>query len=178
MFNRRTLIPMLVLVMLGLLPAFASAQSGSVTIKLNPQNNSGESGTATLTAKGEQTEVVLNITGQPNNPQPVHIHQGTCANLNPTPAFPLTVLNNGSSTTTVPIALKNLLASAYAINGHKSPQDIPTYVFCGDIKAATSTLPQTGGAFDNTTGLLLALLGGGVLLGAAWILQHRRASHT
>ncbi len=52
----------------------------SASAKLAPQNNSGESGTATLTKAGDnQTKVVLDVKGAPSGaPQPVHIHKGTC----------------------------------------------------------------------------------------------------
>lgn len=105
----------------------------SATVKLSPQNNSGESGTATLTKQGDkQTKVVLSVTGASGS-QPVHIHKGTCAQLDPKPAFPLSPVTDGKSETVVDASLDDL-AKGYAINGHKSPQEIKTYVFCGDIK--------------------------------------------
>ena len=107
----------------------------SVTVKLEPQNNSGESGTATLTEAGaDQTKVVLEVTGAPATAQPVHIHKGTCDKLDPKPAYPLSNLVNGKSETTVKASMKSL-EKDYAINGHKSGQDVKTYVFCGNIAA-------------------------------------------
>jgi hypothetical protein len=48
-------------------------------VKLSPQSNSGESGTATLIKQSEkQTKVTLDVTGASGS-QPVHIHKGTCA---------------------------------------------------------------------------------------------------
>jgi hypothetical protein len=107
----------------------------SVTVKLSPQNNSAESGTATLTKEGDnQTKVVLSITGAPSGVnQPVHIHKGTCDKLDPKPAFPLSPVVNGKSETTVKASLDNLEKGGYAINGHKSAQEASTYVFCGSI---------------------------------------------
>ncbi|HVL26105.1 MAG TPA: hypothetical protein VM450_18575 [Thermomicrobiales bacterium] len=70
---------------------------------------------------------------------PSHIHKGTCAELDPNPAYPLndvTQIGDGavaSSTTTVDVSLDDLLASPYAINVHKSAEDISTYVACGDL---------------------------------------------
>jgi hypothetical protein len=116
--------------------SFALA-ADSATVKLSPQSNSGESGTATLTKSGEgKTTVVLNVTGGPSGvSQPVHIHKGTCQKLDPKPAFPLSPVVNGKSETTVGTSLENLQKGDYAINGHKSAKEATTYVFCGNIAA-------------------------------------------
>jgi hypothetical protein len=108
---------------------------GSMEARLSPQSNSGESGTATLTKQSDtQTKVVLNVSGAPASAQPVHIHKGTCAKLDPKPAFPLSPLVNGKSETVVNASLDELKRGGYAINGHKSAQEVSTYVFCGDLK--------------------------------------------
>jgi Cu/Zn superoxide dismutase len=123
---------------LGLLLVGASSfalAADSATTKLQPLNSSGESGTATLTKAGEnQTKVVLEVQGQPSSgPQPVHIHKGSCSKLDPKPAYPLSPVVNGKSETTVNASLDSLQKGGYAINGHKSAQEVATYVFCGDI---------------------------------------------
>jgi len=106
----------------------------SATTQLKPQNASGESGTATLTKEGDKTKVVLEVQGAPaGTSQPVHIHKGTCSKLDPKPAYPLSPVVNGKSETTVNASLDSLEKGGYAINGHKSAQDVATYVFCGDI---------------------------------------------
>jgi len=103
--------------------------------RLSPQSNSGESGTATLTKQSDtQTKVVLNVSGAPASAQPVHIHKRTCAKLDPKPAFPLSPVVNGKSETVVNASLDELSKGGYAINGHKSAQEVSTYVFCGDLK--------------------------------------------
>jgi len=113
--------------------AVASVASAQDTkVKLEPQNNSNESGTATLTPAGDSTKVVLEVKGAEGT-QPTHIHKGTCAQLDPKPAFPLSPVVNGKSETTVKASMKDLTAGGYAINGHKSAQDLKTYVFCGNI---------------------------------------------
>ena len=74
----------------------------TITVKLDEQNGSGESGTATLTAEGSSTKVVLELENPASpDPQPAHIHPGTCAELDPTPAYPLTNVEGGNSETTV-----------------------------------------------------------------------------
>ena len=123
---------LLSLLLFGASFAFAA---DSAAAKLAPQNNSGESGTATLTKAGDnQTKVVLEVKGAPSGgPQPVHIHKGTCDKLDPKPTYPLSPLVNGKSETTVNASLDSLEKGGYAINGHKSPQEVSTYVFCGTI---------------------------------------------
>jgi len=105
----------------------------SVTVPLGPQSGSGESGTATLTKEGARTKVVLSVQNAQGT-QPVHIHKGTCANLDPKPLYPLSPVTNGKSETVVNASLDDLQKGQYAINGHKSAQEAKTYVFCGDIK--------------------------------------------
>src|SRR5262245_44196109 len=80
--------------------SFAMA-ADSATAQLKAQNSSNESGTATLTKAGDKkTKVVLSVEGAPAGAnQPVHIHKGTCANLDPKPAFPLSPVVNGKSET-------------------------------------------------------------------------------
>ena len=114
--------------------ALASGASAQDTkVELKAQNNSNESGTATLTPSGESTKVVLDVKGAEGS-QPTHIHKGSCDKLDPKPAFPLSPVVNGKSETTVKASMKELTSGQYAINGHKSAQDLKTYVFCGDIK--------------------------------------------
>lgn len=114
-------------------PAFA-AEKMPITINLEAQNDSGESGSATLTPEGDNTKVVIEL---PNAPagvaQPAHIHMGTCANLDKAPKWKLESVIDGKSTTLVPVSLKTILKDKTAINVHKSPAEIQVYVACGDI---------------------------------------------
>ena len=88
---------------------------------------------------------------------PAHIHTGTCAELDPNPAFPLNsvslprgdndeVVNAGdlrgtlsvqpveTSESQAGISLEDLLSSeSYAINVHESAENIQNYIACGDI---------------------------------------------
>jgi len=124
-----------------------SAQMGagtSVTVTLAPQNKSNESGIATLTQTSKGLQVVLTMTTVPTDPQPAHIHKGTCSTLDPKPAYPLTNVTKGtdaqgnpkgvSTTLLTNVTLNDLTTGTYAINVHKSVDDIKTYVACGDIK--------------------------------------------
>lgn len=108
----------------------------SITVKMEALNNSGETGTATLTPEGNKTKVVVEISNEPAGAvQPAHIHLGTCATLNPAPKWPLESIKNGKSTTIVPVSLATITKEKTAVNVHKSAKEIQTYVSCGDIEA-------------------------------------------
>jgi hypothetical protein len=128
---------MLGLVAMGIFASGTFAEAQDVSVKLGPLNSSGESGTATLSdIGGNKTKVVIAVTGQPANvPQPVHVHKGTCAQMDPAPAYGLTTMADGKSETVIDQPLSSLQRERFAINGHKSAQDAKTYVFCGDIPA-------------------------------------------
>lgn len=115
------------------------AAPSTVTVPLRPENGSAESGSATLTQTGPDVTVTVHVDDAVATTQPMHIHEGTCANLNPKPKYPLALLKDGDSYTVLKgVELSSLLASPFAINIHKSPNDIPTYVACGDIKSGSS----------------------------------------
>ena len=115
---------------------FPTASTGpAMTVKLGAQNGSGETATAVLTPVDGGITAVVTTKDAPPNPQPIHIHKGTCATLDPKPAYPLTLLKDGKSMTFVKgVTLADLMASPYAINIHKSPTEAAIYVACGDIK--------------------------------------------
>jgi hypothetical protein len=125
----------------------ASAQGQGLTLNLTPQNNSGISGTATLTDLcGGKTRVALQVNGAGAGPEPAHIHPGSCAQLDPAPAFTLNNVVNGSSTTDVDTSLQQLLAGQFAVHMHKSQDEITVYIACADIARAgrPGALPNTG----------------------------------
>lgn len=122
----------------AVLMLIVSACSGSAaakSVQLSVLNSSGVSGTAILTDAGNsQTLVVVKVDAAGNADMPAHVHPGTCANLDPKPRYPLNDVKDGASTTTIPVALGDLTKSAFAINLHKSNDDLKTYTACGDIK--------------------------------------------
>ncbi|MBV9648409.1 MAG: CHRD domain-containing protein [Candidatus Eremiobacteraeota bacterium] len=117
-----------------------------VTVTMAAQNNSNERGTAVLSQTDKGLVVTLSLTPAPSAAQPAHIHEGTCAKLNPAPAYPLKNVTAGttqsgsaagtSTTTLTNVTLDKLTKGDYAINVHKSASDLKTYVSCGDIKLA------------------------------------------
>jgi hypothetical protein len=86
---------------------------------------------------------------------PAHVHKGSCAELDPNPAYPLDNVGprlkddelppaediKGSLTaapievseTEIEVSLDDLLVEAHAINVHESDQNIQNYIACGDI---------------------------------------------
>jgi hypothetical protein len=106
----------------------------ALTIDLEEQNESGITGTATVTPTGtDEFEVTIELEGADEGPQPAHIHPGTCANLDPTPKYPLTSVENGRSETTVEASPLDLVSEELAINVHKSEAEADVYVACGDF---------------------------------------------
>ncbi|MEO8285079.1 MAG: hypothetical protein ABI670_01430 [Chloroflexota bacterium] len=153
------------LTLFALTGAIAFAHDAEVS--LTAQNGSGQNGSAELTDMGDgTTKVVVDISSTTTDPQPAHIHTGTCSDLNPKPAYPLSNVVNGHSETIVPVTAKELLASAYAINVHKSAAEVSVYVSCGSIMAAmdehgTTTapgMPTTGSGDQNFIFTALAII--------------------
>jgi hypothetical protein len=112
-----------------------AGEGQSITLNLATQNNSGITGTAVLTnLGGGRMRVELHATGAGPGPYPAHIHQGSCAQLNPAPRFPLTNVVDGVSVTDIDASLQLVTSSPHAIHMHKSPDEMPIYVACADTK--------------------------------------------
>jgi hypothetical protein len=107
---------------------------GPEKFTLHPQNHSGEVGNVTMTQEGDNVVVTVTTENAPAVAQPIHIHKGTCDTLDPKPTYPLTTLQNGTSTTTLKnMQLATLENGNFAINIHHSTADVPTYYACGNI---------------------------------------------
>ncbi|MCH7604423.1 CHRD domain-containing protein [Patescibacteria group bacterium] len=105
----------------------------SIVVILLAQNDSGESGTATITKDNEEIKVVVSLNGAPSSAQPAHIHIGSCANLGGV-EYPLNNVLNGSSETIIDVSLGQLLSELpLAVNVHKSSEELAVYIACGDI---------------------------------------------
>ena len=161
--------------LLALLAATTSAvaQAQSSTLQLAAQNNSGISGTAAFTTQADGLRVDIKVTGAGAGPQPAHVHEGSCAQLNPTPQFSLASVTNGSSTTVLQTTVQALTASPHAIHLHKSADELTVYVACADITPAS--LPNTGQA-GSSTGLVSVLAG--LSLAGFGVLWRRRAQRS
>lgn len=113
-------------------------KSSSITLNFVAQNNSGVSGTASLTQVDGKVKVELKTSGgilalvSPS--EPAHIHTGSCANIGAV-KYPLSNVIAGRSTTVVDASLNDLKAGLpLAINVHKSSAAIGTYIACTDLK--------------------------------------------
>ena len=124
----------MILLLAGLFSSAALALDDVITVKLEAQNNSGQTGTATLTPEGDKTKVVILLSNAPSGvAEPAHIHLGQCDKLDKAPKWKLEAVKDGRSTTVVPVALDTILKEKSAINIHKSAAEIQVYVSCGNI---------------------------------------------
>ena len=106
----------------------------ALTLDLVEQNDSGISGEVELSPTSEgQVEVEIEVDGSDGGPHPAHIHAGTCADLDPTPEFPLEDVVDGRSETTVEVSPTDLFAGSYAVNVHESAENVDVYVACADL---------------------------------------------
>lgn len=113
--------------------SFALAAAPTATVTMNAQNGSAEDGTATLVQGDGTVTVTISIKNGTSGPQPAHIHTGTCAKLGGV-ANGLTSVVDGKSTTVLKgVTLASLQTGGFAINVHKSTDDLGTYVSCGAI---------------------------------------------
>lgn len=166
---------LLAILVLAVLSSVAVAQE-SISITLDEESNSGQSGTAVLTAMGSQTEVVVDLGDWgPEGAgvaQPIHIHSGQCGDTLGGVSYPLTSLEAGASTTVVDATLASLETGDFAINAHQSGPNAAIYTACGNIPAAA--LPTTGGVGVGSLVGIVALIALFVL-GAGVYMRRRTA---
>lgn len=114
--------------------ATPSSKPLKMTVKLNEENNSGESGEAILEEENGKTTVTVSLTGFTQGiPQPAHIHAGVCPGVG-TVKYPLSNIIDGSSVTVLDATLADIKQNLpLAINVHKSAQDITNYTACGGL---------------------------------------------
>lgn len=101
-----------------------------------------------LLLAGPAVALAQDATPSGHDSHPVHVHEGTCDELDPQPLFPLTDITaptgtekpgTGSpvpvetSTTTIDATLSDLTDGNRAINAHESMENIGNYIACGDI---------------------------------------------
>ena len=106
----------------------------SLVVNLAEQNDSGQTGTATLTEEEGQVTVTLSLLDFPEDiPQPAHIHLGACPDVGAV-AYPLTNVVNGESVTVLDVTLAQLESEApLGINVHQSVPEASIYTACGDL---------------------------------------------
>ena len=111
------------------------ALADALTLELREQNNSGITGTVEFSPTSADTvEVEIEVDGSAGGPHPAHVHPGSCADLDPTPKWPLNNVVDGRSKTTIEVSLDEVTASEYAVNVHESPENAGRYVACADVR--------------------------------------------
>jgi len=108
--------------------------SEEVTVNLEEQNNSSESGTAVLKEENGKTTVTVTTTGFTEDvSQPAHIHLGACPKVGEV-KYPLSNVLNGSSVTTLNATMAEIKGNLpLAVNIHKSEAQVSVYTACGDL---------------------------------------------
>ena len=113
----------------------ASQAEPDLTIQLQTLSSSRVTGTVAFTEiEGGRTRVTVVVDPASYPDMPAHIHPGTCEDLTPQPKYPLENVLAGTSTTEIPAAITDLLASPVAVNLHASVSDLRTYTACADIR--------------------------------------------
>ena len=103
-------------------------------LELQTQNDSGVTGTVTLTSAGEgRTLVEVTVVPNGHPDMPAHVHPGACSNMVPQPKFPLENVLDGVSRTEIPISMAELGAETVAVNLHHSNEQMRISVACVDV---------------------------------------------
>jgi hypothetical protein len=163
---------MALLALLAFSGGSALADHSVTTVTLMEQNDSGQSGTATFSLSEDNTTltVEINLSNGTAEPQPAHIHAGSCADLDPKPFYPLTNVVNGKSVTVITEAdladLDYEVSNQFAVNVHKSAAEASVYVACGDIVPGGDSgggevvgMPTTGSSDNLAPWLAFVALG-------------------
>jgi hypothetical protein len=117
-------------------------------------NDSGLSGTATLYEAGDQTIVELDLDGT-GDEHPVHIHEGTCDDIQPESAYDLeNVGREGTSVSLIDVSLSELVEGDYVIDLHLAPNQLGLLIACAGIEGepvnAEGTPVDIGGPTEPT----------------------------
>lgn len=116
----------------------------ATTIDLRELNESGVTGTVTLSSQGEATRISIQLAGDAVTGDHIaHLHNGTCEapgeytyTLNP-------VSDQGTSETVVNLTLDELMAGGYMVNVHPSEADWDTWMVCGELTATGVSATET-----------------------------------
>jgi hypothetical protein len=180
-------LPTISLVVLALLflPRMVLAQQ-AVTVRLDPVGGSAVSGTATLTAAGDGTNVALDIEGlAPNAGARATMHAGTCA----LPSASFAGLPNlkadatGRAMATGPVLFhgtENIALATMADGEHIITIQTEQVVACGVIPRLASApappvLPGTGGAASGSVAATACVLGFCALVAGLFLWQRSSA---
>jgi hypothetical protein len=127
---------------MSLSTSVAQEQGTTVTVTLQEFEGSGISGTAILSeTPAGGTRVSMELRGQAlDGNHPTHIHTGTCDDFDPNPLYPLETIDLSpvsqagvSETDVAGVPIATLQSGNYVILVHQSPEELTTYLVCGDI---------------------------------------------
>ncbi len=152
-------------------------------IDLAPSRDTDQTpGQAALLGLGSRTSVSVRVaSGSASVLRPVHIHEGSCADLGAV-RYPLQDIDNGFSLTVVDVPLADLRTGNLAINVARSQGESDVSVACGDIPAALAAegepvpeaMPAGGTNAGLLAGLAAAVAAGAVARGGAgWYVRRR-----
>jgi hypothetical protein len=112
-----------------------STPQRSERLELETLNDSGVTGSVTLTAVSEtRTRVEIAVDAAGHESMPAHVHPGSCAELVPQPIHPLENVVGGVSVTEVAASLDELLGGGQALNLHRSNAEMEVYTACVDLR--------------------------------------------
>lgn len=112
----------------------ATSTGLSLETVLTSQNDSGQNGKAVLSNKDGKFNVVINLSGVPEGMlEPVHIHPGSCGQLD-APRYTLNEISGSMSETTLEgVSLEQIISELpLSMAVHKSADDL-SVVACGAI---------------------------------------------
>ena len=113
--------------------AAASSSGDELTLTLAEQAGSGQSGTATLTADGDdRTRITVELSNPPGPEQPSHVHSGSCDDIGAVVA-PLESVADGRAESVLNMSLEELQGGDLIVHAHKSEVESKVSVACAAI---------------------------------------------
>ncbi|MCH7907904.1 MAG: hypothetical protein IIB26_10795 [Chloroflexi bacterium] len=131
------------------------------TFTLASIDGSAQDGSVTFIDLGGETAVVISVgSAAAGLAQPVHIHEGACDTLGAV-TIPLTNVVDGRSVTLIDQPISNVMRGGFAVNLHKSGDEIAVYTACGEIgDAAMAATPDGGDAMSSGGSAVLSNIQG------------------
>jgi uncharacterized surface protein with fasciclin (FAS1) repeats len=123
-------------------PSVTAPQTQSIVLPVSELNDSGVSGTVTIDRFLDGSLVTLSLDGTPaGGDHPAHFHAGDCD----APGSVVLPLNNvsgdtGLSVTALDAPIETILEGNHLVMVHLSPDDIATFVACGEVGAGAPGL--------------------------------------
>ncbi len=118
-------------------PSVVAASLDAIELPVGALNDSGVSGTILLERAGQSTIVTLELDGTPEGGNhPAHFHTGDCNAPGPV-VIPLNNVSGttGISVTQVDAPIEAILVDNHLVMVHLSPQELATFVACGEVGA-------------------------------------------